>query len=461
MAYHQSDHPISPTACPSISEVKLDFKHEDPDPEEIFELRFDLCQYIQIASTPDDMELKYSGPLLQHLTTINIVSRRMTHALSKEQKTSWHWLENTLYHAASVFSTDALLPMEFHTLPLPSSYGYLRDHKTHGHALRCAKRSRLAFHGLLGLSNLFYGQPPSPSQMLVESGLSESHVCDIISALQPEILGRCVGVVLDPRKSEWGHIFPYLNDIRAPVWVKVGRYRGAYDPKTFKADNFKTAVPREDEKIKVGSVISKTISEETSSDSSAVNPDSLHRWDAFVESRKQKQLDFQSHVSESIKERVRRRLEQASNFILPTRPDGTWFFLWYRSKKGRFRGEIDFEDARIEFETRPRGQLIYDELSNQWDVCSLFDSEPEATNDDLVDDTNNLTSNKIIPPISHPQLNSPPILPHNHNEIGRTIVYHGCIREDILFASSLEDVLHSRYGLLCCNQHQEINPELI
>ncbi|KAG1781315.1 hypothetical protein EV702DRAFT_1193494 [Suillus placidus] len=58
------------TVCPFPSQVKLDFTHEDPDPETIFQLCFNLSRYIQVAATPDDSELKYTGPLFQHLATI-------------------------------------------------------------------------------------------------------------------------------------------------------------------------------------------------------------------------------------------------------------------------------------------------------------------------------------------------------------------------------------------------------
>ncbi|KAG1804139.1 uncharacterized protein BJ212DRAFT_1486867 [Suillus subaureus] len=119
------------TVYPIATEVKLDFKHKDPDPKEMFELRFELSQYLQIAATLDDMELKYTGPLLQHLSTIQIVTCGITHALSTEKKTSWQWLEITLHHAASVFSVDCLLPLHFHMLPLLFTYGYTCNHKAH------------------------------------------------------------------------------------------------------------------------------------------------------------------------------------------------------------------------------------------------------------------------------------------------------------------------------------------
>ncbi|KAG2357520.1 hypothetical protein BDR07DRAFT_1490605 [Suillus spraguei] len=463
------------TVRPSATEVKFDFKHEDPDPEELFELRFELSQYLQIAATPDDMELKYMGPLLQRLATIQIVTHGITHALSAEQKTSWQWLEDTLHHVASVFSTDCLLPLRFRMLPLPSSYGYTRNHKTYRYALQCAKRSRLAFHSLLGLVNLFYGRvlgkyeavgsfnsprPPSPSRMLLESGLSEAHVSDIMNALRSETLGRCVGVVLDPRTSEWGFLFPYLNRIRVPVWLKVGRQRGPYNPKTFKSDQFKMATPREDEKLRIGTIINKAISEEVISEPSDVNLDSLHRWNALVDTRKVKEREFFSGASETIKERVRKRLEDAVKFILPTRRDGTRFFVWYRSRKGRFRGEIDYEDAKKEFESRSRGNFVYDEVSNQWDICSLFENDPDVIHDDAVVycdpavEFNEAKIQETMAPIPAPAINKPPILPSDHNDIGRNILYSGDIREDILFSDSLENVLFGRYGLVCHAQSE-------
>jgi hypothetical protein len=451
--------------CPFPSEVKPDFTHEDPDPENIFDLRFNLSRYIQVAATPDDSELKYTGPLFQRLSTIRIVSSGTTHTLSGEQKASWQWLENTLHHAASTFSIDSLLPLEFSMLPLPSSYGYLRNHKKHSHALRCARRSRLAFHSLVGLLNLFYGRalvryetanhadprrPLSPSQTLIQSGLSDTHVCDIIDALKPEMLGRCVGVVFNPKSSALGVLFPYLNRIRVPVWVKIGTSKGIYYSNTLNYPSFKLAIPQGEEELRIRTMINRTIADDFRPSPSNPNPDSLHQWNALIEARKHKREEFLSQASDSIKERVKKRLQDAVNLILPTRRDGTRFFMWYRSKQGRFRGELDYEDAKKEFETRRQEQFVYDEISNQWDICSLFDKDRDAEHDDVAFDH----PSEELDTTPAPRLNNPPTLSSNHNELGRTVVHPTPIRQDILFGTSLEDVLYSRYGLLCSTQSE-------
>jgi hypothetical protein len=296
--------------------------------------------------------------------------------------------------------------------------------------------------------------------MLLESGLSEVHSSDIINTLQPEILGRCVGVVLDPRTSEWGFLFPWLNRIQAPVWLKVGRQRGPYDPKTFKSERFKVATPREDEKLKIGVIINKAISKEVSSGPFDTNPDSLHRWNSLVDARKLKRREFFDSASKSIEERVLKRLEDAANFLLPTRRDGTRFFVWYRSRKGRFRGEIDYEDAKKEFESRPQGHFVYDEVFNEWDICSLFAKDQDvvhddtATLDDSTVDFNEVENHEAVNPLPTPAINRPPILPSDHNDIGRHILYGEDIREDILFSDSLENVLFGRYGLVCHPQSE-------
>jgi hypothetical protein len=130
--------------------------HEDLDIETVFKLCFNLSRYIQVAATPDDSELKYISPLFQCLATIQIVGSGMAHTLCAKQKASWKWLENTLHHTTSTFAIDSMLPMEFAMLRLPSLY--LRVHKKHVHALWCVQRSRLVFHTLMGLVNLFYGR---------------------------------------------------------------------------------------------------------------------------------------------------------------------------------------------------------------------------------------------------------------------------------------------------------------
>ncbi|KAG1899872.1 uncharacterized protein F5891DRAFT_1189343 [Suillus fuscotomentosus] len=279
------------TVCPFSSEIEQDFTHDDPHLENLFQLRYDLSRYIQIAATPDDAELKYTGPLFQCLATIHIVSSGSTYSLSEEQKTSWKWLENTLYHAASTFSVDSLLPLEFAMLPLPSYYGYLCIHKKQCHALRCTRNSRLAFHSLVGLLNLFYGCalvryesgrsgdprcPLSPSETLSHSGLSQSHVCDIIDALQPEALGRCVGVVLDPTASTLGSILPWLNRIRVPIWIITGMSITLLESKSFKYCTFDIICPHGDEKLQLRALINKTIAADIKPGLSTIDPDSLH-----------------------------------------------------------------------------------------------------------------------------------------------------------------------------------------
>jgi hypothetical protein len=160
----------------------------------------------------------------------------MAHTLCAKQKASWKWLEDTLHHTTSTFTIGSMLPMEFAMLPLQSLYSYLRVHKKQAHALRCAQRLRLAFHTLMGLINLCYGcalvqyksgsysdprRPLSPSHAPIYSGLSETHVCNILDVLQPEVLGRCVGVVLDPLSSDLGVVYLYFNRIYCGAWYKL------------------------------------------------------------------------------------------------------------------------------------------------------------------------------------------------------------------------------------------------
>jgi hypothetical protein len=127
--------------------------------------------------------------------------------------------------------------------------------------------------------------------------------------------------------------------------------------------------------------------------------------------------------------------------------------MWYRSLKGRVRGELVREDANKEFESRPKGHFAYDEVSNEWDICSLFDVDQydkdhdDATYDDSPLDSSDSHIDNTVVAVPRPEITKPMILPPHHNEIGRSIVHHGDIEEDILFASSLEDVLSSRYGL--------------
>ncbi|KAG2124392.1 uncharacterized protein EDB93DRAFT_1110660, partial [Suillus bovinus] len=453
------------SVCPFPSQVKADFRHEDPDPDDLFQLRFQLSRYIQIAATPDDSELQYTGPLFQRLAAIRIVTVGTTYSLSAEQQTSWKWLENTLHHAASILSIDSLLPMDFSMLPLPSSYGYLRYHKKHSHALRCAQKSRLAFHSLIGLVNLFYGRalvrfenssssdprrPLPPPEVLVQSGLSNSHVCDIIDALKPEMLGRCVGVVLDPRSSEFGILYPYLNRIRVPVWVQIGSAKGIFNTKSLNHPLFQIAIPTREEELRVRAMVNQAMADDVKPSPSNPDPDSLHRWDALVEDRKAKLEEFLSRASNAIKERVKKRLQDAASFIIPTQRDGTRFFMWYRSKQGRFRGELDYEDAKKEFASRRKGHFVYDEISNQWDICSLFDKDEVPTHDD----TEFEHPLPEVDPTPVPLLREPPTLPSDHNEVGRSIVHKSVIGQDILLGTSLEEVLFSRYGLICHTQSE-------
>jgi hypothetical protein len=402
---------------------------------------------------PDDLELQYTGPLLARLATVEIVGFGINFQLSQAQQTSWEWLEITLHHAASMFSKNVLMPLEFRMFPLPSYFGYLRTHKKRHHALRCAKNSRLAFHALLGLVNLFYGgvqrlhlmasiplrnPPPSPSKILVDSGLHHSHVHDIITTLQPEILRQCVGVILDPRDTKWGRLVPNLMCINAPLWVIIGTDEGPFENLE---DPFRDMLPQREERLQVQALINMAISVDISHLTNAT-PDSMHRWDALLDRRRARRQDFDKHASDSIKAHVKDRLQKAQNFLLPIKRDGTRFFMWYRSRQGRFRGEIDFEAVRIEFEMRNKGQLLYDEIDNEWDICTIFEPEMEPVDNDPMD------LQDLPLTTSYPDIKAVSLLP-GHNTIGREIFIHRDIHsEDVVFFATLKDVLYSRYGLI-------------
>ncbi|KIK33813.1 hypothetical protein CY34DRAFT_18146 [Suillus luteus UH-Slu-Lm8-n1] len=180
------------------------------------------------------------------------------------------------------------------------------------------------------------------------------------------------------------------------------------------------------------------------------DPDSLHQWDDLVEKRKSVRESFEAGASDSAKARVKQRLEAALNFIIPTYRDGTRFFMWYRSKQGRFHGELDLEDAKKEFETRHWGEFVYDDVSNQWDICSLFDKDRESP---LEDTQTELPLQEILATPA-PLLHRPPALPSDHNEVGRTVVHLTLIGEDVMLPTSLEDVLNSRCGLLCSSEDE-------
>ncbi|KAG1875686.1 hypothetical protein F4604DRAFT_1680587 [Suillus subluteus] len=347
------------TVCPFPSQIKPDFTHDDPDIDTIFQLRSNLSRHIQVAATPNNSELKYTGPLFQCLATIQIVGSGTSHTLSPGQKASWKWLEDTLHHTASIFSIDCLLPLEFSMLPLPSSYSYLCVRKKQSHAVR---------HALLQYKTANYADPQhplSPSRTLIQSGLSETRICDILNVLQPEVLGRCIGVVLDPQSSALGILYPYLNYIHVPAWVK-------------------------------------------------------------------------------------KTLQAALDFIIPTQRDGMRFFVWDHSKQGRFHREHDLEDAKKDLKTRCQAEFAYDKISNQWDICSLFDKDRDLLHDDAQFDQ----PLQEILAMPAPLLSNPPTLPSNHNKLGRIVVHQTTTGQDMLYSTYLEDILYSHCRLLCSTQDE-------
>ena len=470
---------LTETSAPISSEIHEDLTHDyAPSADDFFELRIFLHHFLQIACTPDVMELKYTGPLLERLATIHVVPRGRLFSQSPEQQTSWRWLETTLFHAASALTRDTgiMLPLEFSMLPLPSHYGYLRTHKTSRRALDCAKNSRLAFHGLLGMLNLMYGHArwlysvarpgmmKPVEELLVRSGLSESHVRDIIAALQPEILGRCVGVIVDPRVCRWWDLVSTLVFLKVPMWVIVGSKEGPLrnvDRHTI--EHFRDFLPTNEDGIRVIAAINRAMSDATPAQPTedGISPDSMHQWDNMKQMREEKRVKFFSTASDSIKARVRQRLLKAQEFFLPTQEDGTRCFVWYRSKYGRYRGEIACTDAKLELETRGRGHFQYDEVYNEWDICSLFESEADGDDTGDVDfdapesdeAAYRMTANPAGRTPALPEITNAPRLLENHNELGRGILYDGHeIPEDIILFDSLEDVLYSRYGLTCVTQ---------
>ncbi|KAG2126018.1 hypothetical protein DEU56DRAFT_758992 [Suillus clintonianus] len=113
--------------------------------------------------------------------------------------------------------------------------------------------------------------------------------------------------------------------------------------------------------------------------------------------------------------------------------------MWYRPKQGRFHGELNLEDVKKEFKTRHHAKFVYDDVSNQWDICSLFDKD----RDPHQDSTQFERQLQEIPAMPAPLL-TPPTLP----EVGRSVMHQNAIGQDVLFSTSLEDVLNNHCGLL-------------
>ncbi|KAG1744237.1 hypothetical protein EDB19DRAFT_1906801 [Suillus lakei] len=390
------------TVCPFPSQVKPDFTHEDPDPKKIFQLRFNLSRYIQVTATPDDSELKYMGPLFQRLATIQL-------EMAQEHTTS-----RCLHFQHQLSTPHGILHAA------PSLFLQLPSHPQE--ALPCTLMCPEIKTGIPHSADPRH--PLSPSHTLIQSGLSDTHVCDIINALKPEVLGRCIGVVLDPKSSVLGILFPYLNCIRVPVWVQIGMMKGIFYKTSLSYSAFKLTIPRGEEELHIQAMIHKTIADDSKPSPSNPDPDSLHQWNALVEAQKSKHELFSSHASNNIKEQLKKRLQDTLNFIIPTQQDGMRFFMWYCSKQGRFRGELNYEDAKKEFESRQWEECVYDEISNQWDICSLFDKDQDLVHNDA-------TFDHPFNPTPAPQLNNPPTLLSNHNELGRTVVHQTPIGKDM------------------------------
>ncbi|KAG1721243.1 uncharacterized protein EDB91DRAFT_1256598 [Suillus paluster] len=386
------------TSCPSFADVRQDITYDDPWS------RRNISSETQLVSIHPDRG--YTG---RHGAQVY----RPSPPASCFNFKSWQWLEDTLHHAFTALSANIILPFSFAILPYPSQYGYLRDHKTHRHALQLCKDFKT------GLS-----LPPRSSQPVLRSGFYGGVTLHQRMQKRPRLRRQTycfnMGLAMLTFVTSSVHYSRRSSGVASASFSTHPTVKWAfYTPGSIvyksRSGSYKRRLQKTNSYASEQQSTRLTLKQFRPSHLTPI-PTLWIEWTALVEPMSES--DF--------------KMLQSSSYP---------------------RGEMELGfsfDAKTEFETRPKEQFVYNKISNEWDICSLSECDVDALDGDpgfKFDKPNTNNSGVSDVTIAHSEIKTPPTLPSDHNEVGRSILYNREISQDILFTSSLEDVLSSRYRL--------------
>ncbi|TFK57926.1 hypothetical protein BDN72DRAFT_866367 [Pluteus cervinus] len=161
----------------------------------------------------------FQGPIFQRLgyddSQLPIISTKEGWKLEEGLAERWRSLEAGLGFAANSLFEKGLYPMEFNTRR-PSTYGYLKPHKSERFARRCACKSRDSFRELLSLCLMGMALQRDWQAMLSKRSKEFcqpwlDNLQDAILHLQPR------GAICDLSECSW---CPWLGRLqkKAPLW---------------------------------------------------------------------------------------------------------------------------------------------------------------------------------------------------------------------------------------------------
>jgi hypothetical protein len=423
-------------------------------PQDTFKLSWASNRYPQFCFIPT--RLRFSGNLFGRLAFTD-------HSLALEYSNGWHlpteiqasWsrLEFALLDVIRILRLKVISGVA--TFPVPSCFGYLRQHKEKHFALKCARNSRAAFVPLLAECSwymavaggnrrpgvIFDLQSASPYWTEVLKGEHVHHVW--VDSFHKSMAGefsddnKRVGMVIDMHTFEWGRMLSSLMRSGVPLWLYWGKVDGPYPATRNQAGYVISAVASylpEPNEIALAraeaewfnpspqAVVPSRSSQLPSSPH--LNEQPLIPFPQVEPYSRQKPRETWTEFFARHAERYLRRVEREStaertarlnrersqqNFQEPGRR-GPIVFRWEDIDGFRIRMRMNRGEVSTWWGKYVNTQKRYDAFENEWDVCTEFDPDgrPDEDFDELVEDA--LRQRSLTPegPPSYPPASPQP-----------------------------------------------------
>lgn len=352
-------------------------------------------------------------------------------ALVEASRQSWYSLETGLRWMASVLLENHLTSLEFAPFPFPSSFGYLRSHKSKVIATRCAMQSQGAFANLAALCSFAIAQNlRSPAEIdpewvrkLHDKGFHPAWVENFRATQFGDLVNtERVGAVIHPQ-CRWLFQVPIMLRANVPLWFywEEGNNPNLYEQKLggFHVRPFR---PTSEQMLAVRAVEVVPIATSDQGQSYSVSPtarsnprnkDDQRPGETWQEYFRRRDESFRIAVAKESDEGRKTRLQREQHAATGAPPGkaGARLYEWDECDGELRRVLVPRTQASATWSMYTKAQRRFNSVKNEWDLCRQFvddqttskESEPYSFDSDDSDELPHPTPISLQPP---PQLDS-------------------------------------------------------
>jgi hypothetical protein len=477
--------PNSPV-LPTIPPFRNFSDQYEPEPEEVQDLCWAMNRFPQLGFLPASPH--FHGPIFQRLNHVNIAPVNNKWQLDPQLQKSWATLEDTLKFVGDALLSDLCIPLNFSYFPLPATFGYRRQHRSHRAALRCAEHSRNAFFTLAASCSYGMAMRRSDSTsstprwvgILLERGVFPEWIDDFRKSQFADFLHtQRVGVIMHPA-CDWLQLIPMLVRTNVPVWIEWSDGRSDYygQKSTYVARyrpqpgdiSMARALEQQSPNLLHTPVMSPA-----SVVGLCPEPDPTsrqRRGETFEQFFEREKADHDMRASLETLSAKQVRLSRERSAIAAPGRRGPRVYEWEDVDGFLMRLLVPRGDVENIWECYKESQRRFNSFENQWDLAAAFDPststiDPYAYSDDSDEEHSPRPASPLFlpPPNSLPlPLLSRPAIDASREDFATT---HGnaddpnhnhnhALPTSIPEPDRLDDILYYRYGFNKSSSYQDV-----